>query len=136
MTPGYSGTPLIKKLGIKPGFKLAFVHAPDDYALLAELPGDVQLVALENAAGNLDFVQAFYQDRVALQHEFSLLKNAIHRAGMIWISWLKKSSKIPTDIDENTVRDLGLSIGLVDVKVAAVTEIWSGLKFVYRTKDR
>jgi hypothetical protein len=136
MTPGYSGTPLIKKLGIKPGFKLAFVHAPEDYTLLAELSGDVQHISLDAAAQNLDFVQAFYQDRMALEHEFPLLKDAIHRSGMIWVSWLKKSSKIPTDIDENIVRDIGLSSGLVDVKVAAVTDIWSGLKFVYRTQDR
>ena len=132
---GYSGTPLIKKLGIKDGFRVAFVHAPDDYdATLGTLPDGVEHLSLSD--GELDFVQAFYTERDTLEEDFAALKAAIVKNGMVWISWPKKASKIPTDLDENIIREIGLAQGLVDVKVAAVDNIWSGLKFVYRTQDR
>ena len=132
---GYSGTPLIKKLGIKDGFRVAFVHAPDDYdATLGTLPDSVERLSLSD--GELDFVQAFYIERDKLEEDFAVLKAAIVKNGMVWISWPKKVSKIATDLDENIIREIGLAQGLVDVKVAAVDNIWSGLKFVYRTQDR
>ena len=132
---GYSGTPLIKKLGIKDGFRVAFVHAPDDYdATLGTLPDSVERLSLSD--GELDFVQAFYIERDKLEEDFAVLKAAIVKNGMVWISWPKKASKITTDLDENIIREIGLAQGLVDVKVAAIDNIWSGLKFVYRTQDR
>ena len=132
---GYSGTPLIKKLGIKAGHRVAFVNAPDAYdATLGVLPDGVECLSLRD--GELDFVQAFYTERDKLEDDFAALKAAIAKDGMLWISWAKKASKIPTNLDENIVREIGLAQSLVDVKVAAVDNIWSGLKFVYRTADR
>ena len=136
MTAGYSGTPLVKKLGIKGGFRLALLQAPAHYSgLLGALPEDVS-IDHELTAGDYDFVHAFYVDRAEYEAEFSLLKSAIHKHGMIWISWYKKAAKMPTDITEDVVRDVALAGGLVDVKVAAVDAQWSGLKLVYRVKDR
>jgi hypothetical protein len=134
MTAGYSGTPLVKKLGIKPGFVMAFVHLPPDYVLLPDLPEGITIATL--ALGGLDWVQAFYTERAALETEFPALKAALRKDGTLWISWVKKAAKIPTDLDENMVRHIGLRNGLVDVKVAAIDEQWSGLKFVYRVEDR
>jgi hypothetical protein len=132
---GYSGRPLIKKLGIKEGYRVAFVNAPDDYdSILGTLPDAVENLSLSE--GELDFVQAFYTERNKLEDEFPALKAAIVKDGMLWISWAKKASKIATDLDENIIREIGLAQGLVDVKVAAVDNKWSGLKFVYRTQDR
>ncbi|MAU13597.1 MAG: DUF3052 domain-containing protein [Anaerolineaceae bacterium] len=132
---GYSGTPLIKKLGIKPGNRVAFVHAPDHYLdLLGPLPDGVEFLSLE--AEQLDFVHAFYVEREQLAAEFAKLAAAIAKHGMVWISWPKKASKVPTDITGNDVREVGLEAGLVDVKVAAVDAVWSGHKFVYRKSDR
>ena len=136
MTAGYSGTPLVKKLGIKSGFRVALLYAPDHYLeLLGELPPDV---AIDSAlvGGDYDFVHAFYTRRADYEAEFALLKSAIRKQGMIWISWYKKASKMPTDITEDVVRDVALAGGLVDVKVAAIDAQWSGLKLVYRRADR
>ena len=136
MTAGYSGTPLPRKLGIKPGMRLALLHAPADYLqLLGELPDDVR-IDRALTGGDYDFVQAFYAWRADYAGEFDLLKAAIHDAGMIWISWYKKAAKMPTDITEDVVRELALAGGLVDVKVAAIDAQWSGLKLVYRRADR
>jgi len=84
----------------------------------------------------LDFIQFFTRERAVLENKFATLKNAITQNGSLWISWPKRVAKIKTDLDENIIRDIGLAHGLVDVKVAAVDEVWSGLKFVYRVKDR
>lgn len=127
--------PLLKKPGIKPGFRSAFVHAPADYRSLLDLPDAVSVVALEKAAGKCDFVQAFYTERAVLAEEFSALKAALHKNSMVWIWWAKKAAKIPTDLDEHIIRDIGLAAGLVDVKVIAIDVASSGLKFVYRTSD-
>lgn len=136
MTAGYSGRPLVKKLGIKAGYRLALLHAPDHYLeLLGALPPDVSIAA-ELAAADYDFAQGFYIWRADYEAEFANLKAAIHRHGMIWISWYKKSAKMPTDITEDVVRDVALAGGLVDVKVAAIDARWSGLKLVYRREDR
>ena len=136
MTVGYSGTPLVKKLGIKASTRIAILHMPDGYPqTLGSLPSAVTVhTTLEFPP--YDFVHAFYEERVNLESEFNSLKLAIQKNGMIWISWYKKAAKIPTDLTENRVRDIGLAHGLVDVKVCAVDERWSGLKFVYRKHDR
>jgi hypothetical protein len=131
----YSGTPLIKKLGIKAGFRLAFIHEPENYrALLGDLPDGTIVLPLEE--GDLDFIHAFYKERSDFEAEYPALKNALRKDGMLWISWPKKASKVKTNITEDSIRDFALLHGLVDVKVAAVDETWSGLKLVYRVKDR
>ena len=133
---GYSGTPLIKKLGIKAGFRIALLHAPDGYAaLLGDLPPDA---SVDNALGDdgYQFVHAFYRWHAELELEFPRLKSAIRKDGMLWVSWIKKAARVRTDISDNVVRDLALAQGLVDVKVAAINARWSGLKLVYRVKDR
>lgn len=136
MTAGYSSTPLVKKLGVKGGNRIALLHAPERYLeLLGELPADVA-IDHEIAGGAYDFVHAFYQRRADYEAEFAALKSAIQVNGMLWISWYKKAAKMPTDITEDVVRDVALSRGLVDVKVAAIDAQWSGLKLVYRREDR
>jgi len=136
MTAGYSGTPLVKKLGIKRGFRAALIHAPAGYLdLLGELPADVSIDS-ELAGVGYDFVQAFYVWRADYEADFPRLKAAIHSGGMVWISWYKKAAKMPTDITEDVVREVALAGGLVDVKVAAIDAQWSGLKLVYRRRDR
>ena len=136
MTAGYSSTPLVKKLGIKSADRLALLNAPSHYLdLLGDLPADVTIdAALAN--GGYDFVQAFYVWRADYEAAFDNLKSAIKKDGMLWISWYKKAAKMPTDITEDVVRDVALAGGLVDVKVAAIDAQWSGLKLVYRLKDR
>ncbi len=135
MSAGYSGTPLIKKLGIKPGYKIIILNAPDNYAAtLGPLPDDVTQPNTLDAL--LDFIHFFSKDRAELEAEFPNLKAALAYDGMLWISWPKKASKVPTDLNENIIRDIGLRNGLVDVKVAAIDTVWSGLKFVYRLEDR
>ncbi|MEZ4671994.1 MAG: DUF3052 domain-containing protein [Anaerolineae bacterium] len=135
MTAGYSGKPLAQKLGIKAGQRLIILNAPDDYtATLGELPAGVE--AETTFAGQFDFIHYFTMQRAELETELPRLKAALLSSGMLWISWPKKSAKMDTDLSDNVVRESGLTAGLVDVKVAAVDERWSGLKFVYRLKDR
>ena len=132
---GYSGTPLLKKLGIKAAMRLAFVHEPEDYLiLLGALPDGVQI--LDIITGDLDFIHAFYKERAEFEAEYPALKNALRKDGMLWISWPKKASKIKTDITEDVIRDVALPMGLVDVKVCAVNETWSGLKLMIRRENR
>lgn len=132
---GYSGTPLLKKLGIKPGFRIYFVNAPDGYlALLGDFPPDVIQVADLDAP--LDFIQVFSKSAVELTDQFPILMKALRPNGMLWVSWPKKAAKMPTYLNEDVIRQIGLAAGLVDVKVIAVDEVWSGLKFVYRLQDR
>lgn len=136
MTAGYSATPLVKKLGIKRGNRLLLRHAPDHYLdLLGELPPDVA-IDTELAGASYDFAQGFYIWRADYEAEFADLKSAIHKHGMVWISWYKKAAKMPTDITEDVMREVALAGGLVDVKVAAIDAQWSGLKLVYRREDR
>lgn len=136
MSAGYSKTPLVKKLGIKAGNRVALLHAPDHLLeLLGDLPEDVTIdTQLDDVA--YDFVHAFYVHREDYEADFETLKSAIHKNGMIWVSWYKKASKMPTDITEDVVRNVALERGLVDVKVAAIDAQWSGLKLVYRKADR
>jgi hypothetical protein len=130
---GYSGTPLPKKLGIKPQFRVAFF----------ELPADVRSQLKESVTGcrltqngRLDFAHIFVKSQAKLRKEFVRFARRLAPAGILWVSWPKKSSGVATDLDENRVRQIGLDAGLVDVKVCAVNELWSGLKFVIRLKDR
>ncbi|MBE7470304.1 MAG: DUF3052 domain-containing protein [Anaerolineae bacterium] len=132
---GYSKTPLLKKLGIKPGSRLIILNAPENYAqTLGELPENVTVAAA--LSGPLDLIHFFTTRRDALAAEFPRLKQALDSAGMLWISWPKRAAKVETDLTEDIIRAIGLDNGLVDVKVAAVDEVWSGLKFVFRLKDR
>jgi hypothetical protein len=135
MTAGYSGTPLVKKLGIKEGQRCAFLGVPDQYFEI-ELPQLPEIVVEDWPSKDLDFVQVFYRDGGQLQGEFPSLAASLHKQGMLWISWPKKSSKLAADIDENRIREIGLENGTVDVKVCAVNADWSGLKFVFWLKDR
>ena len=132
---GYSGKPLVQKLGIKPEMRIAIVNAPRGYGrVLGKLPSRVTRKA--SAVGPLDFVQFFTTERRELERRFAALARTLAPAGMLWISWPKKSSGVTTDLTEDVIRAIGLAHGLVDVKVAAVDEVWSGLKFVRRVKDR
>jgi hypothetical protein len=132
--PGYSGTPLPKKLGIKAGFRAWVANAPSEVrAALRETLAECELV---KQGSGLDFVMMFTKSRAQLTKEFPQMATGLAPAGMFWVSWPKKSSGVVTDVDENVVRGIGLDAGLVDVKVCAVTDIWSGLKFVRRVKDR
>jgi hypothetical protein len=132
---GYSGTPLAKKLGIKEGDKLYTKNAPSHYLeLLASLPLGVEVTA--HPFNNLDIVHFFTYKRSELEKSLPALMEKIKQNGMIWISWPKKASKLPTDITEDVVREVALPLGLVDVKVCAVDEIWSGLKLVIRKELR
>jgi hypothetical protein len=134
-TAGYSGTPLAKKLGIKTGFNMAVINAPGYYLnLFTDLPGNLD-IADEISTGH-DMIHLFVKDRQSYLSRLPLLKDQIKQNGMIWISWPKKASKIVTDITEDVIRDEALKNGLVDVKVCAVDEVWSGLKLVIRLKDR
>src|SRR5580698_9100250 len=130
--PGYSGTPLPKKLGIKAGFRAQLANAPAE--VRAELsPALSECIVKPGDA--LDFVMVFTKSHAELTKEFSRRAKLLAPAGMLWVSWPKKSSGVTTDLNENAVREIGLRAGLVDVKVCAVTEVWSGLKFVRRMKD-
>jgi hypothetical protein len=132
---GYSGTPLAKKLGIKPGTLLHAVNAPADYAaLLGPLPEGVMLAKTD--AAELDLVHLFTQTRSELNKLIDRYKTRIKQNGAIWVSWPKKASGIPSEITEDTVREITLPQGLVDIKVCAVDDTWSGLKLVIRKENR
>jgi hypothetical protein len=132
--PGYSGTPLPKKLGIKGGFRVRLAKAPAE--VRAELREALSECAIAQDGDAVDFAMVFSKSSAELENEFARLAQRLTPAGMLWVSWPKKSSGVATDVDENVVRQIGLDAGLVDVKVCAVTEVWSGLKFVRRVKDR
>jgi hypothetical protein len=131
---GYSGTPLVKRLGIKPGSNIAFLNAPEGYAEELDLPAGVTMISRSGKL--LDFAQLFVKNEKELKKNFSKYAKRLNASGMLWVSWPKRSSGVPSDLSENVVREIGLAVGLVDVKVCAVIEVWSGLKFVYRLKDR
>ncbi len=132
---GYSKRPLVEKLGIKPGAAIAILNAPTAYArTLGKLPARV--TRRRRVTAPLDFIQCFTSAKTELDRAFRALADALAPAGMLWVSWPKKGSGVPTDLTEDVVRAVGLAHGLVDVKVAAVDDVWSGLKFVRRLKDR
>ncbi|MEP6504750.1 MAG: DUF3052 domain-containing protein [Betaproteobacteria bacterium] len=134
-TAGYSGTPLARKLGIVAGIRVVVKNAPADYlAWLAPLPADVRFdakVSTENA-----LVHVFHHDRAALAAELGALRTRIAPAAAVWVSWPKKAAKVPTDLTEDVIREIALPIGFVDIKVCAVSDVWSGLKLVIRKELR
>jgi hypothetical protein len=134
MTAGYSGTPLAQKLGIKTGSRLLLVGAPPGF-VPEPLPDGVT-VHRRRGAGHYEVVMLFCPDARRLHDGFATLVDAITTAGALWVCWPKKASGVVTDLNEDGVRDHGLTCGLVDVKVAAIDATWSGLKFVRRLADR
>jgi hypothetical protein len=132
---GYSGKPLVAKLGLKPDTRIAIVNAPTGYdRVLGKLP--LGVTRQRRVAGPLDFIQCFTHSKGELERRFPVLERALAPAGMLWISWPKQASGVATDLTEDVIRAIGLAHGLVDVKVVAVDEVWSGLKFVRRLRDR
>jgi len=130
--PGYSNTPLYKKLGYKEGMRVYLVNAPDDYLSWIQPLPSVDFVN----DPPFDIAHIFVNDIASLEELSHQLRHEIDQKGMIWISWHKKASKIPTEITEDTIRDVVLPIGLVDIKVCSVTDVWSGLKVVIRKELR
>jgi hypothetical protein len=132
---GYSGTPLAKKLGLREDSTVLLIDAPDDYEqLVCPLPSRVRFVS--RPSGTVDMAHVFVTRRSFLQKHLNRLRDILKPDVPIWISWPKKSSKVATDITEDIIRDVALPLGLVDIKVCAVSEIWSGLKIVVRKENR
>jgi hypothetical protein len=133
VSAGYSGTPLPKKLGIKPGHRLLLLAAPEGFEL-GELPEDVTVV--RRARGEADVIVSFHTARADLERRLPRLRALMRPAAGLWIAWPKRASKMATDVTEDVVRELGLANRLVDNKVAALDATWSGLRLVIRLKDR
>lgn len=136
---GYSGTPLVKKIGIKPGNRVALVDEPIGFKKeLLDLPPDVEFISTNGTRkiASLDVILLFMKSRASLEKHLPKLKSKIAQSGMIWTAWPKRASGVETDLNENIIRDSGLALGLVDIKVCAINEVWSGLKFVIPVKDR
>jgi hypothetical protein len=132
-TAGYSGTPLAKKLGYKASFRVAVIGAPKDYAdWLAPLPDGVTFERLPT--NKADLIHLFVTEQADLARRLRALVDQLKDKAAIWVSWPKKASKVPTDITDNVIREVALPLGLVDIKVCAVSEVWSGLKLVVRKK--
>ena len=132
---GYSSTPLAKKLGIKEGSRIALVNSPKDFqSELGTLPDRAEFV--KRLTNSLDIILLFVLTERALAKDFARLAKKLAMDGMIWIAWPKKSSGVTTDLSFDSVQRIGLDSGLVDVKICAIDDTWSGLKFVYRLKDR
>ena len=128
-TAVYSGTPLAKKLGIKENFTIKLVNAPDYYFdLFTDFPKEVNVAA--PGKSDIDFIHYFSTNKARLTKDIPALRKQLASNGMIWVSWYKKSAKIPTDVNEDDIRNYALQNGLVDIKVCAVSDIWSGLKLV------
>ena len=134
MTAGYSGTPLAKKLGFKEGQKIWFINEPDHYLQLFDSLPDCRYY--QRKPQEADLIHVFFTHRKQLENRISKIIAVLSKQGSIWISWPKKSSAIASDLDRDWIRSYVLNQGLVDVKVCAVDEDWSGLKFMYRIKDR
>jgi hypothetical protein len=135
VTAGYSGTPLAKKLGLAPGCRVATRDAPANYAALLE-PLAEGVVFEPRAGAGTDVAHVFVRERDALARELVALRRALRPDATLWVSWPKKSSKVPTTVTEDVIRELALPLGFVDVKVCAVDEMWSGLKLVVRKELR
>lgn len=132
---GYSGSPLVKKLGIKEGARVLLIHPPNNYfTLIGHLPNGANLVT--GNAGNIDFIHLFVNDVAEMEEQLPLLKQQMSSNGMLWVSWNKSTAKIKTTVNEALIRKAALSIGLVDIKVCAIDDIWSALKLVIRKGDR
>ncbi|MDQ6836805.1 MAG: DUF3052 domain-containing protein [Actinomycetota bacterium] len=138
-TPGYSGTPLPAKLGIGEGSAVVLVHPPEGFDdVLVPLPGAVKVTRRLPPSGRrkIDVAVLFTTSHADLAHRFAGVAGILHPAGGLWVAWPKRTSGTPTDLTENVVREVGLAHGLVDNKVCAITDVWSGLRFVVRLKDR
>jgi hypothetical protein len=134
-TAGYSGTPLPKKLGIRPGTRLGLIQAPDGFdGILGELPDGVHV--RRTVRGPLDVIVAFFGRRAELERRLPALRNGLEPSGGLWIAWPKRASGVASDLSDSVVRELGLAAGLVDNKVCAIDQVWSGMRFVYRLRDR
>jgi len=134
-TAGYSATPLAKKLGIKAGFQIKLVNAPEYYmSLFTDLPADLDFSG--DSDSKKDFIHIFTKQEDEYLKTLPLLKEQLKPNGMIWVSWPKKASKVSTDVTEDLVRNYAIKLGLVDIKVCAVDGIWSGLKLVFPVKNR
>ena len=133
MPAGYSGTPLAVKLGLKPGQRVWRDGMPSS---VADEIGDTGAILLDGPSAPIDVAHIFKTERAALADDLATLRRLLVPAGFVWVSWPKKASKVPTDIDENVIREICLPMGLVDVKVCAVDEIWSGLKLMIRKESR
>jgi len=132
---GYSGTPLAKKLGIKEGSKVLLVGGPDGYLKLLEpLPGDVEFVS--RISESIDIIHFFSTNKAELEKALTTYRARIKPTAVVWVSWPKKSANVSTDITEDTVREVALPLGFVDIKVCAVNDVWSGLKLVVRKELR
>ena len=132
---GYSGTPLVKKLGIKRGSKILPWRAPQDYVnLVGPLPEGAAVVS--RVTDNTDIVHIFCTKKSQLTKSLRSLRSRLRQDGTIWVSWPKKSAKVPTEITEDTVREIAIPLGFVDIKVCAVDDVWSGLKLVIRRENR
>lgn len=139
MSAGYSGTPLVRKLGIENGFTVVTVGRPSNYLeLIDPVPAGVRILRAEDdsSIGPIDLVHVFTNSRDDLFRELGKYVRRIRPAGMIWVSWYKKAAKLPTEITEDTIREAAFPLGLVDVKVFAIDEKWSGLKLVIRKENR
>jgi len=132
---GYSPTPLPAKLGIKPLQTRVLIHAPPHYSVELGLP-ITSNIDVHDLQGSFDWIQAFYSERALLGQEISVLKAHLTSSGQLWLSWPKQALLVNADLKEQDVRSIGLEVGLVDVKVAAINQVWSGLKFVFRRQDR
>lgn len=135
MAAGYSPNPLSKKLGYKEGFVVRLINAPANYDELTDHVLD-QVTIIDDTTHAADLIHFFTNSLHEFETQLPVLKQQVKKQGCIWISWYKKSAKQPTELTENIIRDLALASGLVDVKVCAVDEEWSGLKLVYRLADR
>jgi hypothetical protein len=135
-TAGYSGTPLVQKLGIKPYARLGLIAAPEDFdATLGALPPGVR-IRRRLGGEPFDVIVAFHTRESALARRLPALAEALDPAGGLWIAWPKRASNVPSDLTDVVVRDLGLATGLVDNKVCAIDPVWSGLRLVVRLRDR
>lgn len=135
MTAGYSGTPLAKKLGLAPPLILLAIDAPKEYrAWLGELPKGVSIASCQTPP--LRAVHVFATKRALLEKQLKDLRQRLGQTGFVWVSWPKRASKVETDITEDTIRTIALPLGFVDVKVCAVSDVWSGLKLVVRRSKR
>jgi hypothetical protein len=133
---GYSATPLWKKLGYAAGTRAWVVGAPAGYTKLLTLPPEVKVTWLKGSEPGMKFVHVFASEAAALRQHLATLRRTIAPAGVVWVSWPKKASGVPTDITEDTIRQLALPLGFVDIKVCAVDETWSGLKLMIRRTER
>jgi hypothetical protein len=133
--PGYSGTPLPKKLGLKPGMTLVAVEAPDDYkSWLGEISANLTIVSTSKT--QVEAAHIFATRKTILKNHLVAFRKRLEQSGFVWVSWPKRASKVQTDITEDVIRELALPLGYVDIKVCAVNDVWSGLKLVIRKSER